>query len=785
MLKTLREKLRHPLATRGTLAISGSITLLALGIYYVTFIGEKPGAISDYVSRLEAATLDTRFQLRGPATPDSRVVIVDIDQRSQEILGRWPFHRGHFAHLLDRLREDGAKVVAFDVTFSQPDNSIASLQTVRKRLEEKSVAAPPAVSQELQAAETEFDYDAQFATAIERSEHVVLGNFFLYTDSDLRGLDKATLERFAQLASYHPFPQVRPISETLPPEARIDLIKLFEERGILPRGAEANLDRFAGILPADTSSAGFFNVFTEPDGVVRRGQLALPYGAGEDFADWDIFASLDVQALRFFLNASGDDVALYFSPQGVDHVNIGSLIIKPDDLGRVIINYRGGTGTYPYISMADVTLGKFQPGTFKDKIVLVGASATGIGDLRATPFNANHPGVEIHANIIDNALNNAFLKRTATQVIFDISAIIFFGVPYALLLGLLPPRWVALGLLVLAPFLIIVQYTFHQGWWLNVVTPAVLTAIPNTVALAFYRMRVEEKEKRRVRGAFQQYVSPEVIRRLLENPEKVRPRKIEITTLFSDVRGFTSIAERMDAQELAHLLNDYFTQMTRIVFTNQGTLDKYIGDAVMAFWGAPFEEPNHSQRACRAALDMQRGLRELRADWRKQGKPLLEIGIGINTGFASVGIMGSVGRHNYTAIGDAVNLAARLEGLNRLYGTRVLVGETTRAQDTRQEYIFRELDWIRVKGKSQPSSIFELLGYSAEKNQWHERVERFHAGLSFYRQREWRQAQTCFHLVLERWPDDGPARLFVQRCEEFLREAPDPQWDGVYTATEK
>src|SRR6202041_2910425 len=345
------------------------------------------------------------------------------------------------------------------------------------------------------------------------------------------------------------------------------------------------------------------------------------------------------------------------------------LVVHPDDLSRLLVNFHGPSRTYPYVSFADVALNKFPPGTFKDKIVLVGASATGIGDLRATPFGGiDFPGTEIHANVIDNILNQQFIVHRGLQALTDVGFILLFGIPLGIWLAVVQPRWMILGLAFIFPFAGIVYWAFLHGWWLNFIVPAIFVLVPNVSLVALYRVLIEEQEKRKVRGAFQQYVSPEVIRRGLSDPGLVQPRKTDITVLFSDVRGFTTISEALDAQDLARLLNGYLTEMTRIIFRHQGTLDKYIGDAVMAIWGAPFTEPKHGERCCQAALKMVARLSELQQKWVADGLPAMEIGIGINTGIASVGNMGSALRYGYTAMGDNVNLASRLEGLNKEYG---------------------------------------------------------------------------------------------------------------------
>jgi len=306
------------------------------------------------------------------------------------------------------------------------------------------------------------------------------------------------------------------------------------------------------------------------------------------------------------------------------------------------------------------------------------------------------------------------------------------------------------------------------------------------ILVSLYRALIEEKEKRRVRAAFGQYLSPEVVRRLLVNPELVEPRKTEITIMFSDIRGFTSISEKLDAQDLALFLNQYLSDMTQIVFKRRGTLDKYIGDAVMAFWGAPFEDKEHATLACQTALDMMARIHEMQELWEDQGKPRLDIGIGLNTGVASVGNMGSSLRYGYTALGDSVNLSSRLEGLNKDYGTHILVNETTYLAAKDSGFIFRELDLIRVKGKLEPVTIYELLGSSTHlASQARTLVERFRDARGLYQQRRWPEAQAAFQSVLDQWPEDGPARTYWKRCQEYLFDEPSANWDGVFTMTHK
>ncbi|MFZ3332820.1 MAG: adenylate/guanylate cyclase domain-containing protein, partial [Candidatus Acidiferrales bacterium] len=603
--RLLHEWWRHKVS----FAISLVVTLAALAIYVTTFVGERPMPLFDFVSRLELSTLDTRFQLRGRTPIDPHIIIVDIDQRSQEVLGHWPFPRLYFAQMLDALREDGARFATFDITFSQPDQSNLPLQDLSADLAKqraKGVTISPEVLSEVKSKEAQYNYDQQFADAIQRFGGVVLGNYFLYSQVDLQGVSSKSLDEYANLIAFFPFPQVRALQSARGEKDRLSLIQQYDDAYLVPRGVEANEAIFTGAVSSEQGGAGFFNVVVDPDGVVRRLPLAIPYGRDPDRANWDFYASLDVQTVRLYLGLSSQQTVLNYGGGGIVSVEFGpNLIVHPDELSRLMVNYHGPARTYPYVSFADAALNKFPKGTFKDKIVLIGASATGIGDARATPFGGiDFPGVEIHANLIDNILNQQFLVHHAPQVLTDIGFIVLFGIPLGIWLAMVQPRWMALGFGLLLPFAGIVYWAFLHGWWLNFVVPAAFTLIPNVSLVALYRVLVEEQEKRKVRGAFQQYVSPEVIRRLLNDPERVKPRKTDVTVLFSDIRGFTTISESLDAQELADLLNAYLTEMTRIIFHHRGTLDKYIGDAVMAIWGAPFDEPNHAERCCFGAVNM-------------------------------------------------------------------------------------------------------------------------------------------------------------------------------------
>jgi adenylate cyclase len=780
---------------RVSFLISLTITLTALGLYIFTYIGEHPSPLLVFMERLELDALDTRFRMRPPkyTPPDSRIAIVDIDQRSQEGLGKWPFSRTNFANMLDVLREDGAKVVGFDVTFDKPDQTAAPVRALAERLAQRKKSGQlvdPKLGEEIKALAAEYDADKQFGEAIQKFGNVVLGNFF-FPKEELKGTDQATLNSYADLVQWYSLGQ----NSLNPATGKQDfqsLMQRYEANNILYTATMANIPSLLSPDNNNSGTMGFFNVLPDADGALRRSLLVVPFIRSGNFADAELYGSLEVQTIRLYLGLPSEQLTVNYNQTGVVSLQFGDkLQVKPDSIGRLAINYRGPERTYPYFSLVDVVQHKLPAGTFKDKIVLVGASATGIGDLRTPPYGGiTYPGVEVHANVIDNLLNHNALTRGASQELWDIALILFFGIFVGIWMALVAPRWMWFGLSFLIPLILIDYGAFLRGWWLNFSVPA-LTLVSNVLLVSLYRALVEEKEKRRVRTAFGQYLSPEVIRRLLLNPKLVEPKKTEITVMFSDIRGFTTISENLDAQDLAVFLNQYLSDMTKLVFEYAGTLDKYIGDAVMAFWGAPFETDDHAVNGCHSALHMMERVQAMQKEWQAQGKPKLDIGIGLNSGVASVGNMGSALRYGYTALGDTVNLSSRLEGLNKDYGTHIIVNETTYAATQNANFVYRELDLIRVKGKSHPVLIYELIGRKGEDSCYgsaqdlEERLAQFNQGREFYRARRWEEAQRTFQAILDRWAEDGPSRAYWKRCQEYLFDEPPIGWDGVFTMTHK
>jgi adenylate cyclase len=402
-------------------------------------------------------------------------------------------------------------------------------------------------------------------------------------------------------------------------------------------------------------------------------------------------------------------------------------------------------------------------------------------------------GVEIHANILDNLLHSAeaqrrFLIRGFSEEMVDIGFILFFGIGLGLWCGRSRPLKSTLtAMVVLLAFFAFIYYGFvHWGRWYSFVVPSA-TLVASYASITSFRVMHEEREKRKIRRTFSQYISPGVIELIEKDPhEYIHPggEVKDLTVMFSDIRDFTTLSEGLTPDELVNLLNQYLSVMTDILFRHLGTLDKYIGDAIMAFWGSPYPQPDHALRACRCAVEMIAGLEELNRKWAEQGRRQIAIGIGMNTGPVNVGNMGSDKRLAWTCMGDNVNLASRLEGMTKEYRNRVIISVFTHAQ-VAHEFVVREVDRIRVKGKKKPVVIYELLAPISERDTYAALLTKYNAALDVYRSQNWREAAGAFGELLIAYPDDGPTQILLQRSVEFIEEAPEPDWDGVYVMKSK
>ena len=758
------------------------VTITGLALYAFSGIRDDPRGGFAFLQNIEQRSLDLRFGLRGVRPHDDRIVIVGIDERTLQRIGSFPFTRDHYADVVDRLTADGARVIAFDVTFPTPESN--SAEDALDRLQaELGKSASHAVAEKIQQIKEVSDRDEQFAAAIKRSGHVVLAHLFLNSER-AKGADQKLEEEYFNIVWAKNYPQVFPVASK---DARkFDLGQAWiVAGGIVAAGAEANIAKLADAA----ASYGFIDINPDPDGTLRHALLAIRY------QNQDFFPPLSLQAIRQYENIDDQDIALYVAADGLERIQFGQRNLRPAHNGTAIINYAGPYKTYMHHSMADVLSGLVPPGTFKDKIVLIGPTAEAIGDMRNTPFEGGQPymGVEVHANIIDNVLHNnekgrGFLTRGFNEEMIDIVFIFLFGLLFGFLFSKVQPLFSTISLLAgLAGFSWFVYFTFaQQGRWLSFVVPAG-TLVANYAAITSYRMIFEEREKKKIRKSFSQYMSPSQIALIEKDPQKyLRPggELKELTVMFSDVRGFTSISEALTPDELVGLLNEYLSAMTEVIFSTNGTLDKYIGDAIMAFWGPPVPQEDHAFRACSCALRMVRGLARLNAKWESEGQHQIAIGIGLNTGEVNDCRMGSEQRLACTVMGDNVNLASRLEGITKEYQTQIVVSENTYCQ-VADKFVFRELDKIKVKGKRQPVTTYELLDVIAEQRKYEALLMEFDHAMDAYRSQNWREAAARFGQMLGTYPEDGPTRLFLQRALEFMENAPEPDWDGVYVMKSK
>ncbi len=676
---------------------------------------------------MELKSLDLRTLSRGERSPAGNVVIATIDEKSLSELGRWPWPRATIAKLIDTLKKYEVKVVGMDIVFAESENT-----------------------------------DPILAESIKNAGNVTLGYFFHTTEQEIAHLNKEAAQKCADNISYSKYQIVQFTGNP--------------DESVLPNACAAASN--VGPLSDVAENSGYFNCFPDSDGTIRWSPLVIK------FRD-DFYPPLSISALLQYMD--WPMIVLKMGGFGVESIQIEDIDIPTDESGRMLINYLGPAKTFPHYSIIDIISNRLDPALFKDKIVLVGATATGIYDLRVTPFSTTYPGVEIHATVIDNVLSQNFLKRPGWIGIFDITAILFLGlIPGIVLSRVRGIYGVFFSLLLLVTYILLNWFIFsHYNIWLNLIYP-VITILTVYLGITIYKYITEEREKKKIRGAFQYYLNPSVINEVLKDPSKLKlgGEKMNLTVLFSDIRGFTTVSEKLSPEELVHLLNEYLTAMTDVVFKYDGLLDKYMGDAIMAVFGAPLPRDDHPVSACRSALGMMDELRKLQKKWADENRPVLDIGIGMNSGAMVVGNMGSDMRFDYTVMGDNVNLGSRLEGINKEYGTNIIVSEYT-YNKVKDKFLCRELDSVRVKGKEFPVRIYELLRERRDVENREEFVKLFEEGLEKYRQGQWDEAIACFRKVLSVHQGDPPSELYIKRCLELKKYPPDGKWDGVYIMTKK
>ena len=710
-----------------------------------------------FLNQLDNTLYDARLRLTMPNTVDSRVVILDIDEKSLAELGHWPWSRNVLADLTRKLFDKyDILVLGWDLVLVERDDS--SGIKVLDRLAKSELKDNGGYQSAFKELRPSLDYDQIYADAL-KGKPVVLGYYFS-GDEDAKAIN--TLPEPVLPAGTF---KGRPIP-----------FNVF-------KGYGGNLPEFL----KNSATAGHFNMVPDEDGIVRRVPMVVEYKGA-------YYESLSLAMIRTILGFPNvvpgypDDKLSFASKgyQGLEWLELpipkGTLRIPVDKTVATLIPYRGDTGSFKYISLADVAAERVDPKDLKGKIALVGTSAAGLKDLRATPVNTVYPGVEVHANMIAGMLDGNLKQRPAYVLGAEFVLVLLSGLVMALLLPLLNPLKATLTtLLVLFMVLATNLVVWHFG---NLVLPLAsgVMLIVSLFALNMsYGYFVESRSKRQFTELFGQYVPPELVDKMSENPESysMAGKKGDLTVLFSDVRNFTTISESLAPDVLERLMNEYFNPMTDVIRNQtQGTLDKYIGDAIMAFWGAPVEQADHAKRAVTAAIEMQKVLAELRPRFKQEYQHDIFIGIGVSSGAMTVGDMGSAVRKSYTVMGDKVNLGARLEGLTKQYGVGILVAEETRAAVP--DVVFREVDRVRVKGKDEPVVIFEPVGDEGKLGKATlDELKLWNQVLKLYRSQDWDQAELQLFNLKKMAPDNFLYQLYAERIAGYRKNPPGADWDGV------
>lgn len=703
------------------------------------------------VTLLDNYFYDVRTRILMPNKIDERIVIVDIDEKSLAQVGHWPWGRNKVADMLLALTDHyGVAVVGFDIVFAEPDGSsgLAMFESIGKR----ELSNDRAYQDTLKKIRPQLDFDQILADTL-CGRPIVLGYYFS-NQSD------------AQQGGSLPPPSFAPGQFAGYPEQFLNW-----------KGYGGNIP----VLQGAASAAGHFNPMVDFDGSTRRIPMLVEY-------DGAYFESLSLAVVRTLLGGAELSAQAPAPDAPVEWLDVtaqqGVISIPVDGDAAALVPYRGRERSFRYVSAVDVLERRVAPDSLAGRIVLIGTTAPGLNDLRTTPVGSSYPGVEIHANMISGMLDGEIKEKPSYILAADVIGVLLAGSLLAFALPYLSPLK---GGLLMGSFAA-ASLGFNLFMWDagNIVLPYASIALALLLVYGIntsWGYFAETKLKRQFTDLFGQYVPPELVQEMAKNPGNysMEGRNVELSVLFSDVRSFTTISEGLNPKELTHLMNEYLGGMTSVIRQHRGTLDKYIGDAIMAFWGAPVEDANHAQHAVLAALEMQKNLRQLDEPFQKRGWPRLEIGVGINTGVMTVGDMGSTVRKAYTVMGDAVNLGARLEGITKEYGVGILVGELTSQQCP--DIAFKEIDRVRVKGKEAPVTIFTPLGLADELPPgMQQETDAWHQALQHYRAQQWDAAETAIRQLQAGQPGSKLYALYLERIET-LRAAPPPgvQWDGVTT----
>lgn len=765
------------------------IYLGILSTCFVLWLQLNPPALfAGILERLEYLIYDQRLSImpKHVKSPENKVVIVDLDERSLQAEGQYPWNRIKVGQLTEKLRDNGVLVVGFDITFPEPDRNIRDLlQTIDLTQFDSEF------NETLEVIEPQIDADQYFANAMQSGIDAVLAiNFTTQSEATYNELPESLVDIGEELA------------------AAVTVSDMS--------GYTGNIE----ILQEAAFGNGSMNQVPDSDGVVRRVPLLIRFGS-------ELYPTLSLEMIRVYNFADGYELVTenYDGLEVVRGVSVGSgagrFEIPTDGFAKVIVPYVGPSSefddsSFPYISATDVlrdNLSDEEKSQLQNALVLVGTSAPGLGDIRAMPLDRVYPGVEVHANMLNALLDSVTTLEVDSGEASTESAFSGFVPPTdvyfpyrpdwaggALFVGL-----TALGLLmsVVFPFMGAASMAatgaglFGLALWSNFQLWAVykldfpvilllLLIVSISAINLIYGFLSESQTRKVIKGMFDQYVPPAHIDSMLDNPDNYTfdGESKDLSVLFCDIRDFTTISEALSATELKKLMNDFFTPITKIIFENNGTIDKYVGDMVMAFWGAPLEDKNHRANAITAALLMLEKVEELKPIYKERNYPEVAIGIGINSGMMNVGDMGSVYRRSYTVLGDAVNLSSRLEGLTKFYGIKLLVGEA--AVKDLDGFLVRHIDRVKVKGKIKAVDCYEPICATKDADaELVERVEQYHKALDCYFAQDWDEAESRLKILQENEPDAKLYKVYLERIE-ILREQVLPEdWDGSFTHTSK
>lgn len=726
------------------------LILLAIGItasaFMVILFGLQPQFIRFLDNKLYDQFLKTYHEPKATDIP----IIIDIDEKSLTEKGQWPWPRYRVAMLLKYLQAYGAASVATDIIFVEPDKTSPS-ELKKKLKKEMNIdvtfdGVPPAL----------MDNDKLMAQNLKTGPFVLGIDFIQHALKTEDGKPQISRPCFIKPA------KVAVLSVPGAPSPH-DVIFTAEE-AICP----------LPVLASAAPRTGFITIAADQDSIYRKVPLLFSWNN-------KYYPSLAMSAL---MQAMGwkKSIIVKMTPQGVESIRLGKTVIPTDKRGRMLINYRGPSETFRYISAADVLDKKLKPGELAGKICFIGTSAAGLKDIRPTPLDTAFPGVEAHATIVDNIISKQFLQIPDWGTGFEFLGMIGAGLVTTFLLMWAPAAWMIIPLIGMSLGMWFgARYFFIESNLYISPLYSFINLILTFTILTMIKFWREEHAKKFIHGAFAHYLAPSVISQIMDDPDSLslEGQEKDITIQFSDVRSFTSLSEKLSPTQVTNLLHDYLTPMTRIITNHEGTLDKFIGDAVMAFWNAPLDVENHQEKALETALIQQDKLDELNEVFIEKYGFTIAVGIGIHSGSVRVGNMGSADLFDYTLIGDNVNLASRLEGLTKYYGQKLVVSQTI-VDACKDKYYFRILDSVRVKGKEEPITIYTAysLGNARKREEELNTYEKAH---DLYLSMQFGNALQLFKELKAMEAEPSLYDMYIERCEHLMEEPPGEGWDGVFT----